>query len=690
MIPEYLNDLNDRQKEAAIHNTGPLMIIAGAGTGKTFTIAQRIRTLIKHHGVNPESILGITFTNKAAKELKERVIRLVGDADGAKPTISTFHSLCAQILRVEIRHHHRAKTEEDYGYTNKFNISDPKELLGFIKNELEERGIGDMKPKNVLAAISSMKNEMISPEDMFHLMEYQFNMFHEHEFPPYLNFERALHVVNCVSPVEVAVIQSIYASYQEELVRNNILDFDDLLFETVRLFAHKPEVLGKYQRRYEYLTIDEYQDSNYPQYMLAMLLSALSRNIAVVGDDAQSIYRFRGADMSIILNFTKDFPEAKVVILDRNYRSTDKILVRANKLIAHNLNQMKKNLWTEVQSDEDVELHSFHQQNEESEFVARTISRLHYSKGVPFQDFAILFRANAQSRSLEDALMREGIPYHLYGGVNFYQRREIKDLICYLSFLQNPSDGISLKRIINTPKRGIGDTTIKSIDTYAMKKGITMWDACREASSFLKPAAASRINDFVSLIDELFIYLEYGVGTLLESIIAQTQFREKMDHKNKQELISRLENVDEFLNFAWEFNSMYDDMTFNTLDGSRPTELTAFIERISLTGQTDEESDDQVALMTVHASKGLEFEQVFLIGMAEEIFPHRYALSDEDVEEERRLGYVGVTRAKQKLHLSFSKNMRDRQDFVTLEPSRFLAEMDFETEDRRPAFKLPW
>lgn len=690
MTPEYLDGLNDRQKEAALHNTGPLMIIAGAGTGKTHTMAQRIRTLIKYHGVHPDSILGITFTNKAAKELKERVIRLVGDADGAKPTISTFHSLCAQILRVEIRHHHRAETEEAYGYTNKFNISDPKELVGFIKSELENRGIGDMKPKNVLSVISSMKNEMISPEDMFHLMEYQFNMSHKHEFPPYLNFERALHVVNCVSPVEVAVIQSIYASYQEELVRNNLLDFDDLLFETVRLFAYNHEILGKYQRRYAYLTIDEYQDSNYPQYMLAMLLSALHRNIAVIGDDAQSIYGFRGADMSIILNFTKDFPEAKVVVLDRNYRSTDKILNRANKLIAHNLNQLKKNLWTEIQSDEDVELHPFYQQNEESEFIAQKMHHLHYTKGIPYEHFAILFRTNAQSRSLEDALMRQGIPYHLYGGVNFYQRREVKDLISYLSFLQNPSDGIALKRIINVPKRAIGDTTVKSIDAYAMKHGITMWDACQKASLFLKPAAATRIKDFVALIEELLIYLEYGVGTLLESIIAQTQFREKMEHKNKSELISRLENVDEFLNFAWEFNSMYESMTFDTIDGSRPSELTAFIERISLTGQTDEDSEDKVTLMTIHASKGLEFEQVFLIGMAEEIFPHRYALSDDDVEEERRLGYVGVTRAKQKLYLTFSKNMRDRQDFISLEPSRFLEEMDFKTDDRRPAFKLPW
>lgn len=627
--------LNDRQLEAVRHTEGPLLITAGAGSGKTKVLTCRIAHLLEK-GVSPYRILAITFTNKAAKEMRERVEKLVG-ARAESMWLSTFHSFCAKLLRFEI--------DGKFGYTRNFTIYDATDQMTLIKDCLKLMNLDDKQfpPRSVLGTISSAKNALMDA----HEFAGRTNDFYEEK------------------------VAEAYTLYEKKLLENNALDFDDLLRLAVRLLDEYSDVREKYQDRFQYILVDEYQDTNHAQYTLTKLLAAKWRNICVVGDADQSIYAWRGADIRNIMDFTRDYPDAASIKLEQNYRSTKTILQAANAVINNNESRPKKNLWTENQTGNKI-IH-YHAQTEydEADYVAGVIYNRHEISQEPYGNMAILFRTNSQSRVLEEKLMRYAIPYTMVGGTKFYDRKEIKDVIAYLRLLYNPEDSLSLTRIINVPKRNIGATTLEHLTDYAEEQGISLFEALSSTEDLpVTKRAKAALEDFSVTIFELLNHVdEWNVQQIMEEVIKQTGYGAMLDadaaHDTQGE--SRKENVGQFLTAAKEY---VDDNPDGTLQD--------FLENVALVSDVDEfeSSESKVTLMTLHAAKGLEFPVVFLVGLDEGLFPHSRTLMDSSqIEEERRLAYVGITRAEQQLYVTNASTRTMYGRISAYMPSRFLAEI---------------
>lgn len=627
--------LNDRQCEAVKHTEGPLLITAGAGSGKTKVLTCRIAHLLEL-GVAPYHILAITFTNKAAKEMKERVTNLVG-AQADSIWLSTFHSFCAKLLRFEVDGFH--------GYTRNFTIYDSSDQLVLVKDCLKKLNLDDKQfmPRSVLGTISSAKNVLMDAK----AFAAQASDFYEQK------------------------VADVYALYQEKLRENNAVDFDDLLFLAVRLLQEKEEVREKYQSRFQYILVDEYQDTNHAQYALTKILAARWRNICVVGDADQSIYAWRGADIRNIIDFTRDYPDAASIKLEQNYRSTKTILHAANAVIDNNESRPKKTLWTENPAGNKIIHYQAQTEHDEADYIAGVIYNRHEISHEPYGDMAILFRTNAQSRVLEEKLMRYAIPYTMVGGTKFYDRKEIKDVLAYLRLLYNPEDSLSLTRIINVPKRNIGATTMEHVAAYAEEQGISLFEALSSTDEIpVTKRARTSLENFAAMIFDLLNDIEgKDVLSLIETVIKQTGYGDMLDKEAEHDPQgeSRKENVGEFLSVAKDY-----------MDSNPDGNLQDFLENVALVSDVDdfESSDSKVTLMTLHAAKGLEFPVVFLTGLDEGLFPHSRTLLDPaQVEEERRLAYVGITRAERQLYVTnaITRTMYGR--ISAYMPSRFLAEI---------------
>lgn len=605
------NKLNERQLEAVQTVEGPLLIIAGAGSGKTTVIVNRIAYMISHCGINPWNILAITFTNKAANEMKERIEGILGEIPRGM-WVGTFHAVCVKILRTSI---------DRLGYGNDFVIYDTGDIKTLIKDCIKELGYNEKEidPRFAMSQISDAKNKMLEPATM---------------------------VYTCGNDLKLQAVAKIYALYQKKLMKNNALDFDDIIFNTVKIFSSEPDVLERYQERFRYIMIDEYQDTDNSQYLLVKMLADKYRNLAVVGDDDQSIYRFRGANVENILGFEEDYPEARKIVLDRNYRSTENILNAANAVIANNSHRMEKKLWSDKGDGEKLTAYTAQDEKDEGRFIAREIIKRKKSGG-RFSDCAVLYRTNAQSRAIETELMSANIPYKVLSGLRFYDRKEIKDIIAYLRLIHNPNDDMSLIRVINEPKRKIGATSVAKLNIIALENDISMFEAARRADEFpeLKSAAA-KMKGFVKLIDELAQMKEdTPVSELLSETEKRSGYIEMLVNENTVESRTRLENLGEFMTVAKDFEANED------YEGK----LSEFLENVTLASSTDElsEEDDAAVLMTIHSAKGLEFPVVFIAGMEERIFPSMRSVSDpESLSEERRLCYVAMTRAKEKLYIT--------------------------------------
>ncbi|MBR6403022.1 MAG: DNA helicase PcrA [Eubacterium sp.] len=604
--------LNDKQWEACSHTEGPLLILAGAGSGKTRVLVHRIAYLIDEMGVNPYNILAITFTNKAANEMRERVENEIGP--GAENIwVSTFHSMCVRILR---------RFYDRIGGDNNFTIYDTDDQKTVMKEVLKSLGIDNKKfpEKMCLAKISKAKEDCLLPEDLD---------------------------LNAGGNFREQQMARIYREYQVRMKKNNALDFDDLIFKTIQLFEKDKEVLEMYQNRFKYIMVDEYQDTNHSQFMLVKLLADKWRNLCVVGDDDQSIYKFRGADIYNILDFEKQYNDAKVVKLEQNYRCTSTVLNAANAVIANNVGRKSKTLWTENQIGSRIHYTVYENEYEEALGTVNNIMQENL-KGINYSDMAVLYRTNAQSRALEEKLIYANVPYKLVGGTGFYNRREIRDLVAYLKTLANLSDDISFSRIINVPRRGIGDTTITKIKDLSFESGLSMYEFCLDEDHVeMLGRSKEKVKDFMSLMEELRSYVESGeLVDLFDSILEKTGYKLELELESTDEARARLENIDELRNKIASYME----------EAEVPT-LIELLEEISLVADTDveEESDDRVTLMTLHSAKGLEFPVVFIVGMEERLFPSGMAMDSGDpdaVEEERRLCYVGITRAKEELYLS--------------------------------------
>lgn len=627
--------LNDRQCEAVKHTEGPLLITAGAGSGKTKVLTCRIAHLLEL-GVAPYRILAITFTNKAAKEMKERVTNLVG-AQADSIWLSTFHSFCAKLLRFEVDGFH--------GYTRNFTIYDSSDQLVLVKDCLKKLNLDDKQftPRSVLGTISSAKNVLMDAK----AFAAKASDFYEQK------------------------VADVYAMYQEKLRENNAVDFDDLLFLAVRLLQENEEVREKYQSRFQYILVDEYQDTNHAQYALTKILAARWRNICVVGDADQSIYAWRGADIRNIIDFTRDYPDAASIKLEQNYRSTKTILHAANAVIDNNESRPKKTLWTENPMGNKIIHYQAQTEHDEADYIAGVIYNRHEISHEPYGDMAILFRTNAQSRVLEEKLMRYAIPYTMVGGTKFYDRKEIKDVLAYLRLLYNPEDSLSLTRIINVPKRNIGATTMEHVAAYAEAQGISLFEALSSTDEIpVTKRAKASLENFAAMIFDLLNDIEgKDVLSLIETVIKQTGYGDMLDKEAEHDPQgeSRKENVGEFLSVAKDY-----------MDSNPEGNLQDFLENVALVSDVDdfESSDSKVTLMTLHAAKGLEFPVVFLTGLDEGLFPHSRTLMDPaQVEEERRLAYVGITRAERQLYVTnvVTRTMYGR--ISAYMPSRFLAEI---------------
>lgn len=627
--------LNDRQCEAVKHTEGPLLITAGAGSGKTKVLTCRIAHLLEL-GVAPYRILAITFTNKAAKEMKERVTNLVG-AQADSIWLSTFHSFCAKMLRFEIDGFH--------GYTRNFTIYDSSDQLVLVKDCLKKLNLDDKQftPRSVLGTISSAKNVLMDAK----AFAAKASDFYEQK------------------------VADVYAMYQEKLRENNAVDFDDLLFLAVRLLQENEEVREKYQSRFQYILVDEYQDTNHAQYALTKILAARWRNICVVGDADQSIYAWRGADIRNIIDFTRDYPDAASIKLEQNYRSTKTILHAANAVIDNNESRPKKTLWTENPTGNKIIHYQAQTEHDEADYIAGVIYNRHEISHEPYGDMAILFRTNAQSRVLEEKLMRYAIPYTMVGGTKFYDRKEIKDVLAYLRLLYNPEDSLSLTRIINVPKRNIGATTMEHVAAYAEAQGISLFEALSSTDEIpVTKRAKASLENFAAMIFDLLNDIEgKDVLSLIETVIKQTGYGDMLDKEAEHDLQgeSRKENVGEFLSVAKDY-----------MDSNPEGNLQDFLENVALVSDVDdfESSDSKVTLMTLHAAKGLEFPVVFLTGLDEGLFPHSRTLMDPaQVEEERRLAYVGITRAERQLYVTNAVTRTMYGRISAYMPSRFLAEI---------------
>ena len=627
--------LNDRQCEAVKHTEGPLLITAGAGSGKTKVLTCRIAHLLEL-GVAPYRILAITFTNKAAKEMKERVTNLVG-AQADSIWLSTFHSFCAKLLRFEVDGFH--------GYTRNFTIYDSSDQLVLVKDCLKKLNLDDKQfmPRSVLGTISSAKNVLMDAKAF----------------------------VAKASDFYEQKVADVYALYQEKLRENNAVDFDDLLFLAVRLLQEKEDVREKYQSRFQYILVDEYQDTNHAQYALTKILAARWRNICVVGDADQSIYAWRGADIRNIIDFTRDYPDAASIKLEQNYRSTKTILHAANAVIDNNESRPKKTLWTENPTGNKIIHYQAQTEHDEADYIAGVIYNRHEISHEPYGDMAILFRTNAQSRVLEEKLMRYAIPYTMVGGTKFYDRKEIKDVLAYLRLLYNPEDSLSLTRIINVPKRNIGATTMEHVAAYAEAQGISLFEALSSTDEIpVTKRAKASLENFAAMIFDLLNDIEgKDVLSLIETVIKQTGYGDMLDKEAEHDPQgeSRKENVGEFLSVAKDY-----------MDSNPEGNLQDFLENVALVSDVDdfESSDSKVTLMTLHAAKGLEFPVVFLTGLDEGLFPHSRTLMDPaQVEEERRLAYVGITRAERQLYVTNAVTRTMYGRISAYMPSRFLAEI---------------
>ncbi len=626
-----LSMLNPEQRQAAETLEGPVLILAGAGSGKTRALTYRVANLMDH-GVPAWSILALTFTNKAAREMKERITQLVGEkAESA--WISTFHSTCARILRRDI---------EKLGYTRSFTIYDDDDQGTVIKEILKRLNIDEkfLPPREVKAKISDAKNKLMGPDEWFAKTERDFR-------------NQTLH--------------DVFVAYEQRLKSANALDFDDLLLKTLELLADHPPVLESYRDRFHYVMVDEYQDTNYAQYMLVKLLTDKSRNLCVVGDDDQSIYGWRGADIRNILDFEKDYPDAKVIKLEQNYRSTANILDAANQVIAHNAGRKEKALWTEAGAGETIKLYCAGDEREEAAWVADRIRKMN-RHGEEYGRMAVLYRTNAQSRVLEEMLMRAGIPYKVFGGLRFYDRKEVRDVIAYLRVIANPTDDVSLRRIINVPKRAIGDATIAELVRHAQEQEMPLFSALTDLPSSLSSRPRKCVGDFFTMMTTLMAMKDaMPLGTFVKQMVDQTGLMEQYQKEDSDEPRSRVENIQEFLGAVEEFDRQTENAT-----------LEDYLENVALVTELDqaEEEKQYVTLMTLHSAKGLEFPNVFITGMEEGIFPSGRSLMDEQrMEEERRLCYVGITRAKERLFLSRASQRMLYNQINHNAPSRFLSEI---------------
>lgn len=636
LTDKILNGLNPEQKEAVKATDGPLLIMAGAGSGKTRVLTQRIAYLMVEKGVNPYNILAITFTNKAAKEMRQRIAAVLGGAS-EEIWISTFHSMCVRILRKDI---------DRIGYNRNFTILDTTDQQSVIKGILKDRNIDPKKydPRAILASISSSKNELVTPEEFAKTAGDYFSQ----------------------------IVSDVYTEYQRRLRKNQALDFDDLIMQTINLFQRVPEVLEYYQRKFQYIHVDEYQDTNRSQYMLVKLLASRFRNLCVVGDSDQSIYAWRGADISNILSFEKDYPNAKVVMLEQNYRSTKRILQAANQVIANNSSRKDKNLWTENEDGSKIYYYRADSEQGEAQFVIGKIQELRRESSLKLSDIAILYRTNAQSRVMEEMLLKANIEYSIVGGIKFYDRKEIKDTLAYLRLIANPDDDISFQRVINVPKRGIGSSSVDKIANFAAMHDMSMYQALEAVELIgLSPKITKAASEFRDLIRNYTRMQEYlSVTELVEEVIDKSGYVDMLKAEKSIEAQSRLENIEEFMSVSKNFEEANDDKS-----------LIAFLTDLALVADIDKLDDDgnqadSVVLMTLHSAKGLEFPVVFLIGLEEGVFPHSRSLMEEtEMEEERRLAYVGITRAEKQLYLT-NAQMRTLFGRTNMNPpSRFVKEI---------------
>lgn len=642
-----LSKLNDRQKEAVLHDKGPLLVVAGAGSGKTRVLTTSIAYLIKEKNVNPVNILAITFTNKAANEMKERIADLLNE-DVSYLWIGTFHSICARILRINI---------DKLGYNNNFTIYDTNDQKTLVKEILKDLDYkDDISPKETLNIISSCKNKSISPDQFIKL-----NTFYTKQEQYY----------------------NIYKEYEKRKFEYNSLDFDDLILKTLDLFEQGEETLKYYRSKFEYVYVDEYQDTNKSQYELIKYIGKYHNNITVVGDADQSIYSFRGADINNILDFEKDFEDSKTIKLEQNYRSTPNILKAANKLIENNDERKDKNLWTSKDEGAQVLYKKSAVETEEARFVIDEINLL-LNEGYNLKDIAILYRTNAQSRIFEEFLMKNLLDYRVVGGLKFYDRKEIKDLVAYLKVLVNPKDDISLKRIINEPKKGIGAKTLEKLENKAFKMGFSLTELVTDPSLFneLDGNLKKACEKFYKPLEEIFDnYKKYKIVDLIEEVLKKSGYLKALEESYSVENRSRIDNINEFISSAAEYqnNNPEDD-------------IYDYLENLSLLSDLDktDEIEDSVSLMTIHSAKGLEFKVCFVVGMDEGLFPSKRSLDEGNIEEERRLCYVAITRAMEKLYLSSAEVRRQYGKPVYYRPSRFLTELEGSIrkidQDKTPSF----
>jgi len=630
----YLADLNPAQREAVLTTEGPLLVIAGAGSGKTRVLTHRVAHLLAAHGVKPNEILAITFTNKAAAEMKERVERNLGPIARAI-WIMTFHSACGRMLRSEA---------ERLGYRSNFTIYDQADQVRLVKASLEEleRDPKRFVPRGIHSQISNAKNQLIGPDEY----------------------------ASRVASFYDQTVADVYSLYQRRLFASNAVDFDDMLMLTVDVLQRFPEARAKWSKAFRYVMVDEYQDTNHAQYVLLQLLTDTSKNIMAVGDPDQSVYGFRGADIRNILDFEKDFPSTKVIPLEQNYRSTNTILQAANTVISHNRERKEKNLWSDLGEGEPVRVVETEDEHSEARFVAVEIAA-RIEEGYSAREIAVVYRTNAQSRVLEDVLVRQGIAYQVIGGPRFYERAEIKDLIAYLQVIDNPADAVSLMRIANRPRRGIGDTSIARLVNYADGHGSSLWDAMGHVDEAgLASASAKAVTQFRNVMESLMATAtDADVATIVEAVLDRSGYLESLEAERTIEARGRIENLEELVGVAREYDGGGDERS-----------LSGFLQEISLYSdqdalRSDEDDGGQVTLMTLHNAKGLEFRAVFMIGVEEGIFPHARSIEENSLEEERRLAYVGMTRAKERLVLTHAlrRNLYGRSDANL--PSRFLDEL---------------
>ncbi|KAF1300126.1 MULTISPECIES: DNA helicase PcrA [Enterococcus] len=637
-----LQGMNPKQKEAVQQTEGPLLLMAGAGSGKTRVLTHRIAYLIEEKEVNPWNILAITFTNKAAKEMKERVGNLLG-AEGADVWVSTFHSMCVRILRRDV---------DFIGYSRNFTIIDSSEQLTLMKRVLKELNIDPKKydARSILGAISNAKNALQTPDDVEAL---QGSFFEQ-------------------------IVARCYHLYQKELRTNQCMDFDDLIMNTIRLFNEHPDSLTYYQSKFHYIHVDEYQDTNHAQYTLVNMLAARFRNLCVVGDADQSIYGWRGADMQNILDFEKDYPDASVILLEQNYRSTKTILAAANQVIQNNRNRKEKQLWTENNDGEKITYYRGDNERDEGQFIVSEILRQISDNQRKYGDFAVLYRTNAQSRVVEETFLKANIPYKMVGGHKFYDRKEIRDILAYLQVIANPKDSISFERIVNVPKRGVGPGSIEKLRDFAALHEFSLLEATENVQlANISGKAGRELGDFGEMIADFSKMVPFlSVTELTAEVLTKSGYEDELKRQNTLEAQTRLENLEEFLSVTQEFDKRFEREEMEAED-----KLTIFLNDLALLSDVDsyEEEASQVTLMTLHAAKGLEFSVVFLVGMEEGVFPLSRALLEEaELEEERRLAYVGITRAEEELYLTnaFSRTLYGRTQYNR--PSRFIEEIEGE------------